>query len=101
MSAPNILLIDEPSVGLAPVLVKRTIDKIQELKERYQLTVLMAEQNFNQAVRIADRGYVIVHGQIAFEGAIRRRTQQQRTGPQILSGAVVFSARGRFGPNSR
>jgi len=68
MSAPKILLIDEPSVGLAPVLVKRTIDKIRELKERYQLTVLMADQNFNQAVRIAERGYVIVHGRIAFEG---------------------------------
>ena len=68
MSAPKILLIDEPSVGLAPVLVKRTIEKIKELKDRYQLTVLMAEQNFNQAVRIADRGYVIVHGKIAFEG---------------------------------
>ena len=69
MSAPKILLIDEPSVGLAPVLVKRTIEKIKELKERHQLTVLMAEQNFNQAGRIADRGYVIVHGKIAFEGA--------------------------------
>ncbi len=68
MSAPRILLIDEPSVGLAPILVSRTIDKIKELKDRFQLTVLMAEQNFNQAVRIADRGYVIVHGQIAFEG---------------------------------
>ena len=68
MSAPRILLIDEPSVGLAPILVSRTIDKIKELKERFELTVLMAEQNFNQAVRIADRGYVIVHGHIAFEG---------------------------------
>jgi branched-chain amino acid transport system ATP-binding protein len=68
MSAPRILLIDEPSVGLAPILVARTIDKIKELKDRFELTVLMAEQNFNQAVRIADRGYVIVHGQIAFEG---------------------------------
>ena len=68
MSSPRILLIDEPSVGLAPILVSRTIDKIQELKERFELTVLMAEQNFNQAVRIADRGYVIVHGQIDFEG---------------------------------
>jgi branched-chain amino acid transport system ATP-binding protein len=68
MSSPRILLIDEPSVGLAPVLVNRTIEKIKELKERHQLTVLMAEQNFNQAVRIADRGYVIVHGRIAFEG---------------------------------
>jgi branched-chain amino acid transport system ATP-binding protein len=68
MTAPRILLVDEPSVGLAPVLVSRTIDKIRELKERYQLTVLMAEQNFPQALRIADRGYVIVHGKIAFEG---------------------------------
>jgi branched-chain amino acid transport system ATP-binding protein len=68
MSAPRMLLVDEPSVGLAPVLVSRTIDKIKELKDSYQLTVLIAEQNFTQALRIADRGYVIVHGKIAFEG---------------------------------
>ncbi|OGL63681.1 MAG: branched-chain amino acid ABC transporter ATP-binding protein [Candidatus Tectomicrobia bacterium RIFCSPLOWO2_12_FULL_69_37] len=68
MSAPRILLVDEPSVGLAPIFVSRVIAKIKELKERYNLTVLMAEQNFNQAVKIADRGYIIVHGQIEFEG---------------------------------
>jgi branched-chain amino acid transport system ATP-binding protein len=68
MLAPKILLVDEPSVGLAPILVSRTIDAINEMKQRYSLTVLMAEQNFNQAIRIADRGYVIVHGKIAFEG---------------------------------
>jgi len=68
MSAPRILLIDEPSVGLAPLLVRRTIEKIGELKQSYHLTVLMAEQNFTQAIRIADRGYVIVHGKIAFAG---------------------------------
>ncbi|NVO14936.1 MAG: ABC transporter ATP-binding protein [Rhodoplanes sp.] len=68
MLAPKILIVDEPSVGLAPVLVSRTVDTIKELKERYGLTVLMAEQNFTQALRIADRGYVIVHGRIAFEG---------------------------------
>ncbi len=68
MLAPRILLIDEPSVGLAPVLVARTIDAIRQLKQQYRLTVLMAEQNFPQALRIADRGYVIVHGKIAFEG---------------------------------
>jgi branched-chain amino acid transport system ATP-binding protein len=68
MAAPRILLIDEPSVGLAPLLVRRVIDKIKELKELRQLTVLMAEQNFTQAIRIADRGYVIVHGRIGFEG---------------------------------
>ena len=68
MTAPRILLIDEPSVGLAPILVINTIDKIRDLKDRYRLTVLMAEQNFNQAIRIADRGYVIVHGRIEYEG---------------------------------
>ncbi len=68
MLAPKILLVDEPSVGLAPMLVSRTIDAIAEMKARYHLTVLMAEQNFTQAIRIANRGYVIVHGKIAFEG---------------------------------
>jgi len=71
MTAPRILLIDEPSVGLAPILVIHTIDKIRELKRHQGLTVLMAEQNFNQAIRIADRGYVIVHGRIEYEGASR------------------------------
>jgi len=71
MTAPKILLVDEPSVGLAPILVIHTIDKIRELKESYRLTVLMAEQNFNQAIRIADRGYVIVHGRIEYQGGSR------------------------------
>jgi branched-chain amino acid transport system ATP-binding protein len=65
MSSPRILLVDEPSVGLAPILVARVIDKIAELKAALGLTVLMAEQNFQQAIRIADRGYVLVHGEIA------------------------------------
>ena len=68
MSSPRLLIVDEPSVGLAPILVSRVIAKIKELKEQHQLTVLMAEQNFNQATKIADRGYIIVHGQIVFEG---------------------------------
>jgi branched-chain amino acid transport system ATP-binding protein len=71
MTAPRILLIDEPSVGLAPLLVIHTIEKIRELKEARSLTVLMAEQNFHQAIRIADRGYVIVHGRMAYEGRTR------------------------------
>ena len=71
MTQPKILLIDEPSVGLSPLFVSRTIDKIRELKESHGLTVLMAEQNFHQAIRIADRGYVIVHGRIEFEGRTR------------------------------
>tara|TARA_Y100001947_G_scaffold3568_1_gene3111 strand:+ start:1643 stop:2374 length:732 start_codon:yes stop_codon:yes gene_type:complete len=69
MSDPTILLVDEPSVGLAPNLVSHMIGKIRELKEKKNLTVLMAEQNFNQAIKIADRGYIIVHGEIEFTAA--------------------------------
>ena len=68
MSSPKLLLVDEPSVGLSPLLVSNTVTMIKHLKERYGLTVLMAEQNFNQAIRIADRGYIIVHGEIVFDG---------------------------------
>lgn len=64
MSSPRLLLIDEPSVGLSPLLVSQTIGKIGDLNRHLGLTVLMAEQNFNQAIRIADRGYIIVHGEI-------------------------------------
>jgi branched-chain amino acid transport system ATP-binding protein len=70
MSAPKLLLVDEPSVGLSPLLVSHTITQIKELKERYGLTVLMAEQNFHQAIRIADRGYLVVHGEIVFAGSV-------------------------------
>jgi branched-chain amino acid transport system ATP-binding protein len=68
MSSPKILLIDEPSLGLAPVIISQVMEKIKELKDKYGLTVLMTEQNFNQAVKIADRGYIIVQGKIEFEG---------------------------------
>jgi branched-chain amino acid transport system ATP-binding protein len=64
MSSPRLLLVDEPSVGLSPLLVSQTITKIGELNKQLGLTVLMAEQNFNQTIRIADRGYIIVHGEI-------------------------------------
>ena len=68
MSSPRLLLVDEPSVGLSPLLVSNTVTMIQQLKQKHGLTVLMAEQNFHQAIRIADRGYIIVHGEIVFEG---------------------------------
>jgi branched-chain amino acid transport system ATP-binding protein len=77
MSAPKLLLVDEPSVGLAPILVSHTITKIKELKDKYGLTVLMAEQNFHQAIRIADRGYIIVHGEIVFEGGVAELEQNK------------------------
>ena len=85
MSAPRLLLVDEPSVGLAPILVSHTITKIKELKERTGLTVLMAEQNFHQAIRIADRGYIIVHGEIVFEGGVAA-LRAERAGQELLPG---------------
>jgi branched-chain amino acid transport system ATP-binding protein len=71
MSSPKLLLVDEPSVGLSPLLVSNTVTMIKQLKDRHGLTVLMAEQNFHQAIRIADRGYIIVHGEIVFEGDVQ------------------------------
>jgi branched-chain amino acid transport system ATP-binding protein len=87
MSSPRILLVDEPSVGLAPILVSRVIGKIKELKERRNLTVLMAEQNFNQATKIADRGYIIVHGKIEFEGRSTRELQENELVKKYYLGA--------------
>src|ERR1700751_3911691 len=70
MSSPRLLLVDEPSVGLSPLLVSQTIAKIGELKQSFGLTVLMAEQKFNQAIRIPDRGYIIVHGEIVVSAGV-------------------------------
>ena len=88
MSAPRLLLVDEPSVGLAPILVSHTITKIKELKERTGLTVLMAEQNFHQAIRIADRGYIIVHGEIVFEGGVSALEQNDLVKNYYLGAAA-------------
>ena len=82
MSKPQLLLIDEPSVGLSPLLVRQTMELIGELKRRHGLTVLMAEQNFSEASRIADRGYIIVHGEIVFTGA---SLAELRDSPQVRS----------------
>jgi len=77
MSSPKLLLVDEPSVGLSPLLVSQTITKLKELKDRYGLTVLMAEQNFNQAMRIADYGYIIVHGEIMFHSNVEELRENE------------------------
>jgi branched-chain amino acid transport system ATP-binding protein len=80
MSAPRLLLIDEPSVGLSPLLVAQTMDVIADMRRRFDLTVLMAEQNFHQASRIASRGYVVVQGAVAFEG---RNMQELRDSEMV------------------
>ena len=63
------------------------IAKIRELKERRSLTVLMAEQNFNQAIKIADRGYIIVHGEIAFAAATAADLSENEMVKQYYLGA--------------
>ncbi|MGH6959220.1 MAG: ABC transporter ATP-binding protein [Dongiaceae bacterium] len=87
MAAPRVLLVDEPSVGLSPILVRQTIDMIGELKRQFGLTVLMAEQNFVEASRIADRGYIIVEGEIAFEGRDLAELQQSEQVRNLYLGA--------------
>ncbi len=68
MSRPRLLLLDEPSLGLAPMLAKQIFRAIRELNERDRLTVLLVEQNAFHALRLAHRGYVIVNGEITLSG---------------------------------
>lgn len=89
MSSPGMLLVDEPSVGLSPLLVSQTIAAIGDLKRRFGLTVLMAEQNFNQALKIADRGYIIVHGEIAYEGKSRDELANNALIKELYLGAAA------------
>ncbi len=89
MTAPKILIVDEPSVGLAPIMVREVIHKIGELKKQRQLTVLMAEQNFNQATKICERGYFIVHGQVIFVGNSSEELSNNELVRKIYMGAPV------------
>ena len=68
MSKPRLLLLDEPSLGLAPLVVKQIFDAIRQLNAGTGLTVLLVEQNANLALRLAHRGYVLVNGRITMEG---------------------------------
>jgi branched-chain amino acid transport system ATP-binding protein len=71
MSRPRLLLLDEPSLGLAPLLVRQIFDSIRELNQREGLTVLLVEQNAHHALKLAHRGYVLVNGQITMHGSGR------------------------------
>lgn len=64
MTAPKVIVIDEPSVGLAPIIVGQVIDTIKALQQSTNLTILMAEQSFFQAISVASRAYVLAHGRI-------------------------------------
>ena len=68
MSRPRLLLLDEPSLGLAPLIVRQIFGAIRELNRSTGLTVLLVEQNAFQALRLAHRGYVLVNGAITMAG---------------------------------
>ncbi|CDG89153.1 high-affinity branched-chain amino acid ABC transporter ATP-binding protein LivF [Xenorhabdus bovienii] len=66
MSQPQLLLLDEPSLGLAPIIIMQIFDTIQQLRDE-GMTIFLVEQNANQALKLADRGYVLENGHIVLE----------------------------------
>ena len=82
MSRPSLLLLDEPSLGLAPLVVRQIFGAIRELNRQTGLTVLLVEQNAFQALRLAHRGYVLVNGTITMAG----------TGAELLAKPEIRAA---------
>ncbi len=82
MSRPKLLLLDEPSLGLAPLIVKQIFSIIREINEKQGVTVFLVEQNANHALKLAHRGYVMVNGKITLSGS----------GKELLSNAEVRAA---------
>ncbi len=77
MSKPKLLLLDEPSLGIAPILVKTIFEKIEALNKTTGLTILLVEQNANMALSIADYGYVMETGEIIIEGDAKSLAQNE------------------------
>jgi branched-chain amino acid transport system ATP-binding protein len=69
MSRPKMLLLDEPSLGLAPLYIKKIFQIVRELNSEFGMTILLVEQNANHALRVAHRGYVLQHGEIVLAGS--------------------------------
>ncbi len=82
MSRPRLLLLDEPSLGLAPLLVQSIFNAIRELNEKEKLTIFLVEQNAHHALKLAHRGYVLVNGEITMQG----------TGAELLNKPEVREA---------
>jgi len=82
MSRPRLLLLDEPSLGLAPMLVKQIFEVIRQINQEGGVTILLVEQNAYQSLRLAHRGYVLSNGEITMHG----------TGPQLLADPRVRNA---------
>jgi branched-chain amino acid transport system ATP-binding protein len=86
MARPRLLLLDEPSLGLAPLIAKHIFRAIRELNERERLTVFLVEQNAFHALKLAHRGYVIVNGEITLTGTGRELLDRPEIRAAYLEG---------------
>jgi len=86
MSRPKLILLDEPSLGLAPLLAQQIFAAIRKLNERDKLTVFLVEQNANHALKLAHRAYVLVNGEIALTGTGSELLQRPEIRAAYLEG---------------
>jgi branched-chain amino acid transport system ATP-binding protein len=86
MSRPRLLLLDEPSLGLAPLIARQIFDAIRTLNRQDGLTVLIVEQNANHALKLAHRGYVLVNGLITLAGSGTELLQRPEVRAAYLEG---------------
>jgi branched-chain amino acid transport system ATP-binding protein len=86
MGRPRLLLLDEPSLGLAPMIVKQIFRTIREINEKTGTTILLVEQNANQALRLAHRGYVLATGKILMSGSGRELLSNHEIRTAYLEG---------------
>jgi branched-chain amino acid transport system ATP-binding protein len=86
MSRPNLLLLDEPSLGLAPLLVKTIFEKIVEINREQRLTILLVEQNANLALEISHFGYVLETGKVVLQGDSSELRQNPKVKSAYLGG---------------
>jgi branched-chain amino acid transport system ATP-binding protein len=88
MARPRLLLLDEPSLGLAPLIVKQIFTTIRELNRSQGITVFLVEQNAFHALKLADRGYVMVNGRITMSGPGRELLARDEIRSAYLEGGV-------------
>jgi len=88
MGRPKLLLLDEPSLGLAPLIVRQIFDVIKKLNEESGITVFLVEQNAYHALRLAHRGYVMVNGQITLSGTGDELLHMEEVRAAYLEGGV-------------
>ena len=86
MSRPRMLLLDEPSLGLAPILVKQIFEVIKEINEQQKITIFLVEQNAYHALRLAHRGYVMANGRIVMSGGGRELLANKEIRAAYLEG---------------